>query len=240
MAQATDNKDLSQAPNAGNPQADMLHAVQQNTATGIIQKMPHSSMAITGEITGQGFLEENKFVTPAAFQATNAKESSYGTVKIADDTAIESKSGDDTLTAGRMDKIFQVGIQETGTIRQLDIDAGASDGTVTIIDFRTSTFGQLGLWNGRFTYVPDSDARVKSIFIDNMRVPVDEQSLSGNYTVNSEDKTPSIGVRLIPISDTDGIGRVRLDIGTTEEGINWDNANTYTVYINGVYFAKIS
>lgn len=231
MAAPTDNKGLNLAPDAGAIATDTYFAVQQSSAAGIIQKMAQSSMSNTTGVTGVGFDNDKTFMTPKGLGLTIATDSSSGIARLATSTNIEGKTGDNVLTAGNMDKIFQEGIQQTGNIEQTDVDTGSTEGTVTIVNVLASTYGQMAHYEGQFTYVSDSNEETKDLYFDNLRQPLQYVVGHGHYERDSVTglKIPFTCSFNAAGAPTDGIGRVLMGINTGTAGLNWDTGETYTI-----------
>jgi hypothetical protein len=242
MAAPTDNKELKLAPDAGALATDTYFAVQQDSATGIIQRLKQSVMAITTAITGQGFLDDKRFITPKGLGATVGSETNPGIVELASDSEIVSKSGTKVLSAEKMDKIFQEGIQQTGNIIQNDVDAGATQGTVTVGNVIGSTYGQMGHYEGSFAYESDSNDETKNIYFDNVRQPLQTVVGHGHYSRSDKASTlkfPFTCTFTAAGTPTNGLGRVLMNINTGIEGLNWSTGITYSIDFAIDYLAVI-
>ena len=242
MAVPTDNKELKLAPDAGALSTDTYFAVQQNSASGIIQRMAQSVMAQNTAITGQGFQDDKKFITPKGLGLTVSSETSKGIIQLSQDSDIANKTGDTALSAGKMDKIFQEGIQQTGNIIQNDVDTGSTEGTVTITNVLSSTYGQMGHHEGQFTYESDSNNETKNLYFDNVRQPLQLVVGSGHYSRSDKDPTlkfPFTFTLNAAGAPTNGIGRVLMNVNTGTEGLNWSTGITYTLDFAIDYLAVI-
>jgi hypothetical protein len=241
MAAPTDNKGLELAPDAGTPTGNLKFAVQAGATTGIIQKILFSALSFTTKITGLDLNSTTKWMTPNAFTLTTATESAYGTVRNASTADINGKTSTDVLTAEKMDDIFQTGMQQTGTIDQSDVDVGSTQGIVTITSVRGSTEGQMGFYQGTFDYNSDSNLEYKSLYFNNARQPLQRVGGAGTYIRSDKPlrRYPFNYIIEAAGSPVDGVGRIRMDIDTGIDGVNWDTSLTYTLDFTTRYFAII-
>lgn len=225
----TQIKDL---PSGGTPLATTHITVQQANADSIGQQIQWTNFLKKDIISGQQFSSETLAITPKSFADTLASETSIGTVQLASNTDITNGTGNDVLSASKMDKIFEEGIKQTGDINQSDVDA-ASQGTVTINSIRASTFGKLVYLSGQFTFDSSASEEKRSLYFNNTRVPVQYTAIGGQY-----ERSDKVGLKL-PMTlgvESAGANRIRMDISTEGEGVNWDTGLTYTIDFTIQYF----
>lgn len=216
---------LANAPNAGTLQSSTLFAVAQSTAGTKIQKMGRSAMVFTGELIGSEFGNNVKSMTPASFNDTNGNEVTPGTMYVASNTNIASKSTTKALVASKIDQIFQSGIKITGTVDNSDID-GSTQGVVNIIDVRGSTYGTFAKLVGSFTFKPNVSTRRAKIYINNVQLPIIPQAASASLTSDaSPNDIHAVGVRV-----ENEASKLLITIGRGT--IDWATAETYTIWIN--------
>jgi len=238
MAAPTKNEGLDTvSSNLGTLTKGTKFAVQGESTTGILQVTTFENMSESGAMTNT--VDDAKIVTPKAFFNTKATETKYGVVELADGIDIGLQQDDKVLTSARIPDIMLSAIKPDLSVQQSGVDA-ATQGTVTIVDVRGSTYGQMSFLGGTFNYASNGNADTKEIYINDCRQPLMAVEGYAAYVRNDEPTTRrkfSIKISSSGVN-TNGIGQIKLSINTAQAGLNWETGKTYVIDFGITFISK--
>lgn len=233
----TQIKDL---PSAGTPLRTTYIPAQQDSAIDIGQRIQISDLAVNTVLSGQDFANDVKWMTPYAFDKNIGTTGQAGTVRLADDSAINALTADRVITADKNTVFMRKGIAVTGNLSATDLDP-TTEGTVSALNIDGSTYGKKGQYQGAFTYDSDSNSEGKNLYFNNARQPTKRTVGVLAYERSDQAGITLLGACYISASGAgvDGVGQVKIEIHTGVNGVNWDTGLTYTIDINLDYFAQV-
>lgn len=232
---------LLNAPNAGTPNRTMVIAVQKTTAGQKLQHVTIADMALDGNPINANNVDY-QFVTPKDFNLALATEANEGIIKKVTDAEITAGTAGSALTANKQDQLFKNNTGQEDTLDASDLDSinTGSTSDISSINIIVSNLGNMRVIDGSFSLSPTSDVSKLEIVFNNGRQPVITHAGTLAYVSSAFPTYLGAGSATIePVGgDTAGIGQVKLTFGTEQNGLNWDNAFTYTLAFSFIYRAK--
>jgi hypothetical protein len=233
---------LLNAPSAGTPKRDTAIAVMQSTAGTKIQQMPLSTLAF--DTTAKGSTVDTQFLTPKGFAASTADESTSGIMRASSSADITSESNNVAVTCDKQEDLFfhNTSTEKTFSISDLDSVNTQAVGTddVTVANMVSMKIGNMRVLNGSITLDPTDDKANLELVFNDARQPSFTQVGSiayGSAATGTQQLSGSASIEVKGV-EVDGIGQIKIVLGNEDEGLNWDNATTYTIAFSFIYKAK--